>query len=439
MRAGRIAAIAAVVIGIGLGGWVLRGHDSARSAPPPPDPVIPVTGGVATAQDVPIYAEGLGTVQAINTVNVKTRVDGQIMRAFFTQGQEVKRNDPLFLIDPRPFQAALDQAKANAAKDQAQLAGAQRDLARYGKLVGSGFQTRQSYEDQQATVAQLQAAVQADSAAIETAQLNLGFAMIRAPIGGRTGALLVDPGNYVQGSAATPLVSITQVKPIFVSFTVPQDQTDRIRTAQPNGALSVGAYASDDKTEIATGKVTLVENQIDSATGTLKLKGTFENKDERLWPGEFVNVRLILAIRKDAITVPQRTVIQGASDSYVYVVKPDNTVERRTVDIAVTQDGLAVIGKGLALGEQVVIDGQYRLTNGAKVKPEAPKPDPAPPPVAAEAAPQTAHSKTRHSFELLSAISGATSSSSSSCGADTCTRLFRYLRSVCRSSKNPRS
>jgi multidrug efflux system membrane fusion protein len=203
MRTGRIAAIAAVVIGFGLGLWVLRSHQAAESASAaPPDPAIPVTAGTAKAQDVPIYLQGIGTVQAINTVNVKTRVDGQIMQTFFTPGQEVQQNDPLFLIDPRSFQASLDQAKATAAKDTAQLQGAQRDLTRFGKLVPSGFQTRQSFEDQQATVGQLQGSVQADNAAIEAAQLNLGFTMIRAPIGGRTGARLVDPGNYVQASAA---------------------------------------------------------------------------------------------------------------------------------------------------------------------------------------------------------------------------------------------
>jgi multidrug efflux system membrane fusion protein len=183
------------------------------------------------------------------------------------------------------------------------------------------------------------------------------------------------------------LVTITQTRPIFVNFTVPQDQTDRIRTNQTAGALAVVAYGSDDKTELGQGKVTLIENQIDTTTGTLKLKGTFENTDERLWPGEFVNARLILSTRKGAVTVPQRTVMQGATDSYVYVVKPDNTVERRTVQVAMSQDGVAVIETGLALGEKVVVDGQYRLTNGARIKVDPPKPDqPAP-------AAQTAHSK----------------------------------------------
>ena len=200
MRTRRVAAVTTVAICVGAGGWLLRGHDAAHSAAPPPDMAVPVTSGVALAQDVPIYVQGVGTIQAINTVNVKSRVDGEIMQAFFTPSQEVEQNDRLFLIDPRPYQAALDQAKANEAKNSAQLIGAQRDLDRYGKLVGSGFQTRQSFEDQQATVAQLQGAVQADQAAMETAQLNLGFTLVRAPFAGRIGARLIDPGNFVQAS-----------------------------------------------------------------------------------------------------------------------------------------------------------------------------------------------------------------------------------------------
>jgi multidrug efflux system membrane fusion protein len=195
----------------------------------------------------------------------------------------------------------------------------------------------------------------------------------------------------VQVSQNTALVTITQIKTIYVNFTVPQDQTDAIRTNQTKEPLTVVAYASDDKTELSRGKVTLIENQIDPTTGTLRLKGTFENTDERLWPGEFVNARLILSTRNSAVTVPQRTVMQGASDSYIYVVKADNTVERRTVQVAASQDGVAVIEKGLALGEKVVVDGQYRLSNGARIRVDTPKPDQ---PTPAAPAPQTAHGKT---------------------------------------------
>jgi multidrug efflux system membrane fusion protein len=331
-----------------------------------------VTAGVAQARNVPAYVEGLGTVLAINTVNVKTRVDGPIMRAFFTQGQDVAPNAALFLIDPRPYQAALDQSKGNAAKDAAQLQGAERDLARYGKLVGSGFQTRQSFEDQAATVAQLRAAVQADDAAIETAQLNLGYTMIRAPIGGRTGALLVDPGNYVQASAATPLVSITQIKPIYVSFTVPATNLNAIQQNQGTHQLDVDAYGPNDETLLGKGALTFIDNHVNTSTGTIALEATFANADERLWPGEFVTARLILAVRRNVITVPQAAVMAGPNGDYVYVIRPDNTVQRRTVQIAARQDGIAVISKGLVTGEKVVVAGQYRLANNVKVRLETP-------------------------------------------------------------------
>lgn len=372
MRTKRFAGFAAVLIGVGVGTWLILSHEPARSAaPPPPAPDIPVTAGTAQAQDVPIYVQGIGTMQAINTVNVKSRVDGAIMEAFFAEGQEVQQNDRLFLIDPRPYQAALDQATANAAKDQAQLQGAQRDLARYGKLVGSGFQTRQSFEDQQATVAQLQAAVQADQAAIETAQLNLGFTMIRSPISGRTGALLIDPGNYVQASASTPLVPITQLKPIYASFTLPATNLDAIRHNQTVHTLEVDAFGSDGKTLLGKGTLSFIDNHVDTTTGTITLKATFANADELLWPGEFINARLILSVRHNAITVPDETVMAGPTGSYVYVILPNDTVQRRDVALASRQDGIAVISKGLAAGEKVVVAGQYRLANNVKVKIEA--------------------------------------------------------------------
>jgi membrane fusion protein, multidrug efflux system len=366
-------------------------RDKARAAASAAPAAIPVTVGTAETRDMPVYVRGIGTVQAYKTVTVKSRVDGQIVKVPFEEGQEVKAGDPLFQIDPRPFQATLDQAIANKQRDEAQLAGAAADLERYGKLLGQGYQSRQSYDQQKATVESLKGSIAADQAAIETARLNLGYADIRSPIDGCTGSRQVDPGNLVQAGQNTALVTITQVKPIFVNFTVPQDQTDRIRTNQAAAPLTVVAYGSDDKTELGRGKVTLIENQIDPATGTLKLKGTFANSDERLWPGEFVNVRLILATRRDAVTVPQRTVMQGASDSYVYVVKAGNTVERRTVEVAATQEGMAAIETGLAAGERIVIDGQYRLTNGAAIRVDTARPDQTPPAAADQQL--TAHSK----------------------------------------------
>ncbi len=374
MRIARLALGLTVAAILALGGWAVLGRSAGESeAATPPDTSIPVTAGVAATRDVPVYAQGLGTVETINTVSVKSRVDGQIMRVFFTQGQEVEQGERLFLIDPRPFQVALDQAEAHLQRDAAQLKGAQRDLDRYGKLVGSGFQTRQSYEDQQATVAQLEGTVKADQAAIEAARLNLGFAVIQAPIAGRTGALLENLGSFVQAGAGTSLVSITEMKPIRVAFTLPADQLDAIRAGQTLHPLQVDALAKDGKTLLAKGTLSFIDNHIDTETGTIALKATFANEDERLWPGAFVNARMILATRHDAVTVPAPTVMAGPDGPYVYVIRPDNSVRRRPVQVVVRQNGIAVIGKGLQAGEKVVVNGQYRLANDARVRIEPPE------------------------------------------------------------------
>jgi multidrug efflux system membrane fusion protein len=350
---------------VGFLGWRLLHHSGDHKQA---TPAVPVIAGKATAKDMPVLVRGLGTVQAYNMVMVKSRVDGQITQVLFNEGQEVTAGQPLFQIDPRPFQAALDQAQANLQKDEAQLEGARLDLVRYGKLVGPGFQTRQSYDDQKALVGQLEGATKADQAAIETNKLNLDYAVIKSPITGRTGARLVDIGNFVQASQGTNLVTITQMKPIFVTFTVPQENLDGIRRAETSGPLTVEAYAGDDKTLLGTGKLTLVNNQVDTTTGTIQLKATFANDDERLWPGAFINAHLILSIRKDAVTVPAQAVMQGPNGTFAYVIKPDDTVQQTDVKVAATQDGLAVIDSGLRAGDPVVVDGQYRLTNGSKIK-----------------------------------------------------------------------
>ena len=335
---------------------------------------VPITAGTVAAADVPVLLNGIGSVQAYNMVTVKSRVDGQIVNVEFTEGQEIKAGTPLFQIDPRPFQAALEQAQAAKQKDQVQLANAESDLARYGQLVGPGYQTRQSYDQQKAQVAQLQASLKGDEAQINLAQLNLGYAAIRSPIDGRLGARLVDVGNMVRATDATGLVTIAQVKPIFVSFTQPQDTAHKIRERQAIAPLDVEAYGNDNTTLLATGKLTLIDNAIDQATGTIHLKATFANADERLWPGEFVNVRVVLNVRKGVPTVPAQTVQEGPAGHFAYVIKPDDTVERRDVEIGAVQDGIAVITKGLSPGEKVVVDGQYRLTQGARVRASAPKP-----------------------------------------------------------------
>jgi multidrug efflux system membrane fusion protein len=253
------------------------------------------------------------------------------------------------------------------------LAGAQLDLERYEKLIGTGYQTRQSYDNQKALVAQLQAAIQGDEAQIENAKLNLGYADIRSPIDGRAGARLVDKGNLVRSGDNTSLVTISEIKPIFVSFTLPQETLGDIRDNQNKTPLVAVAYSGDGKRQLAEGKLTMIDNSVDQSTGTIRLKARFDNDEERLWPGAFVSVRLILSVRKGASTVPARTVQDGPNGRYAYVIKPDDTVERRKVDVASIQDGIAVVTNGLTPGERVVVDGQYRLTNGARVKLSAPQ------------------------------------------------------------------
>ncbi len=329
---------------------------------------VPVIAGVVVAQDVPQYLQGIGTVQAFNSVAVKSRVDGAIVKVAFTEGQEVKTGDLLIQIDPAPYQAGLALATANKEKDEAQLATAQADLVRYGKLVGSGFQTRQSFEQQQGMVAQLQAAIKGDQAQIDTAHLNLGYTELRSPIDGRLGARLLDIGNLVRATDNVSLVSITQMKPIFVSFTLPQDDLDPIREEQKKAQLDVAALASDGQAELGVGKLTLIDNMIDQATGTIHLKATFPNADERLWPGEFVNLRLVLRVRHDVATVPAQTVQDGPDGHYAYVIGKNDTVERRAVQVSAVQNGIAVIDKGLAPGERVVVEGQYRLTDGTRIR-----------------------------------------------------------------------
>src|SRR6185437_7991067 len=297
-----------VVVILAALGWAAYSYTGGGHAAPsaPANPPVPVTPGTAEARDMPIYVRGIGTVQAFNTVAVKSRVDGQIVKVDFTEGQEIKAGDPLFEIDPRPFQAALAQANAAKEKDQAQLTSAEADLKRYSQLVGPGYQTRQSFDQQKGLVGQLHAALRADQAAIDNANLNLTYATIRSPIDGRTGARLVDIGNLVHATDNTSLVSITQLKPIFVTFTVPQNQLARIRKSAAAGPVEVQAVSADDQTQLAAGKLTLIDNQVDPATGTIRLKGTFDNADEALWPGEFVNTRLVVGTDKNAVTVAAR-------------------------------------------------------------------------------------------------------------------------------------
>ena len=376
MKRTAIAAVLTLALLAIVMSWVIDTVAPCAEAqsPPPSGPGVPVTAGTVASTDVPVFLNAIGTVQAYNMVTIKSRVDGQIVKVAFAEGQDVKAGTALIQIDPRPFQALLDQAMATKQKDEAQLASAQADLVRWAELVPQGVKSRQTYDQQKALVQQLQATVKADDAQIETARLNLSYADIRAPIDGRLGMRLVDAGNMVRAADAAGLVTISQIKPIFVSFTVPQENLHKIHEKQAGGALAVVAFGGDNKTQLAEGKLSVIDNAIDQPTGTIRLKATFANTDERLWPGEFVNVRLILMMRKGAPTVPAQTVQDGPTGQYAYVIKDDSTVERRQVEVATVQDGLAVIGKGLSPGEKVVVEGQYRLTNGARVKVEAAAP-----------------------------------------------------------------
>jgi multidrug efflux system membrane fusion protein len=378
MRKVAIVAVVAGIAGAAAAVWGLREvpEQAVAQAPPPAAPAIPVTGGTVVAADVPVYLSGIGTVQAYNMVTIKTRVDGQIVAVRFREGQEIKAGDPLFQIDPRPYQAALEQAQATKAKDEAQLSSAQLDLTRYSALIGSGYQTRQSYDQQRALVAQLQASTKGDQAQIDAARVNLDYTNISAPIDGRLSARLVDMGNIVHAADTAGLVTIAQLKPIFVSFTLAQTNLDAIRQHQAAGPLAVRAYANDATTQLSEGKLSLIDNSIDQATGTIHLKATFPNSDERLWPGEFVNLRLILDMRRGVPIVPSQTVQVGPNGNYVYVITADNKAERRPVEVAAVQDGIAVVSKGLKPGERVVVDGQYRLTEGARVRVEQTAPGP---------------------------------------------------------------
>ncbi|HUZ72314.1 MAG TPA: efflux RND transporter periplasmic adaptor subunit [Stellaceae bacterium] len=364
-----VGGIGALVLAAGIGGWVWSGHRTVRD--PPADPATPVNVGKATRQNVPVRIEALGTVQPIETVSVESRVNGQIEKVFFTQGQEVKAGAPLFLIDPRPYQAALDQAQGQLAHDQAVLQEARTDLARYQRLARQNAIAKQQAEDQAYVVQQDQGTVTLDQANLETARLNLAYCRIAAPAAGLTGALLVDPGNYVQATGGTALVTITQIKPIDVSFTVPESDLDEIRANQAKQPLDVEALSQAGR-PLATGKLSLIDNQANTATGTVMLEGTFDNGNEALWPGQFVSIRLVVATRANAVTVPAQAVMAGPNGSYVYVIGPDDTVARVPVTVAARQDGIAVIAKGLDGTEQVVTDGQYRLADKVKVTIVAP-------------------------------------------------------------------
>ncbi|GGF61054.1 hypothetical protein GCM10007301_21050 [Azorhizobium oxalatiphilum] len=372
----RVLWVVAAVVAI-AGGVMWRVGVSAQEQPAPSAkpqaPAIPVVAEPAKAQDMPVYASGIGAVQAYNSVTVKVRVDGELHEVLFKEGQEVKQGEVIAQIDPRTYKAALAQAEATKAKDEALLANARLDLARYQTLVDKNAASQQSLDTQKALVAQYQAAVQGDQAAIDNAQVQLGFTTIKAPISGRTGVRLVDEGNIVRTTDTTGLVVITQLKPISVIFALPQERLDEVRDAMARGPVAVEAFRRDGTTLLGEGQVALIDNQISADTGTLRIKATFPNDGLKLWPGAFVNVKVRVNTIHDAVTVPSQVVQRGPDGLYLYVVTTGNTVEKRTVTVASALGPTTVITSGLKAGERVVVDGQLRLTPGARVNVVPPK------------------------------------------------------------------
>jgi len=327
---------------------------------------VAVTTAIAVSQEVTRSVEGLGTVQAYNIVTVRVRVDGELDRIAFTEGQDVAQGDVLAQIDPRPYAAALEQARAAKAKDEAQLANAKRDLQRDEELNRHNFVAQRVADTQRALVAQLGASRQADQAMIDSATVQLGYATVRAPIAGRTGIRLIDQGNIVHAADSTGIVTITQLQPISVLFTLPQQSLSAVNQAQTLGAVTVVALDMDRKTELQRGRLAVVDNQIDAQTGTYKLKATLPNGDRTLWPGQFVNARVELA-HGSGLVVPSAAVQRNGNDTFVYVVEADQTVARRTIKLAQIEQDSAVIDAGLEEGTRVVVSGQEGLRPGIRV------------------------------------------------------------------------
>jgi multidrug efflux system membrane fusion protein len=362
-----VVALLLVSATVALYRLTVGGH--AHQGPAPPAAPVPVDAGPVTTRDMPIWLSGIGSVQPINMVTVKVRVDGQLDRVQFTEGQDVHASDVLAQIDPRPFQAQLDQALANRAKDQAQLTNARLDLGRASKLAIMGAGTAQNADTLKAQVAQLEATVQADQAMVDTARLNLEFCTVSSPLTGRVGMRLVDPGAIVHASDPNGLVTVTQMQPIAVLFELPQDDLPAILAGQSNGDLPVALEARDSSRHLADGSLVFIDSQVDQANGQVRLKANFANADRSLWPGEFVTARVRVRTDHSATVLPDRAVQRGENGPYVYVVQQDHTVVVRPVEPGSSVDGFTEILSGVAPRETVVFDGQSRLAPGVTVAP----------------------------------------------------------------------
>jgi membrane fusion protein, multidrug efflux system len=325
-------------------------------------------------QDVPVYLAGLGSVTAFNTANIKSRVDGQIMQVNFKEGQNVREGDLLIVIDPRPYQVQLEQMEAQIFRDQAQLRDARLNLDRYTTLIPSGSIAQQQVDTQKALVDQLDGTVRTDQAQIDNAKLQIVYCHITAPFGGRVGLRQVDPGNIVHAADTNPMLILTQLQPIAVIFTLPEDLLPSVAQRMKTSTLEVDALNRDDQTKLATGKLLTIDNEIDQTTGTAKLKAVFDNRDNQLWPNQFVNTNLLLETRRNSTVLPTAAILRGPQGTFVYSVKPDKTVEARTVAISLTQGNTTVVSSGLNPGDTVVTDGQDKLQTGSKIQPRAAAP-----------------------------------------------------------------
>jgi membrane fusion protein, multidrug efflux system len=362
-----------IFIGVGvlvLAGllWQVAGHPGFRSKAPPADVrPVPVAASVALQKDVPIYLEGLGTVTALYTVTVKTQVDGRLDSMYFVEGQRVKKGELIALVDPRPFEAALHQATATVARDQANLVNAKLNLERYDELSKQNLIAVQQATDQKSVVDQLAATVAIDQAQVETAKLNLAYAHIISPVDGVTGIRLVDPGNIIHAADTTGIVVITQLDPIAVIFTLPQDVLNAVSEQMAKGELTVDAFSRDGGAKLGTGKVLLIDNQINQTTATIRLKAVFPNPSAVLWPNEFVKARLLLTTKQNVIVVPTPAIQRGPKGIFVYVVGSDSSVSVRSVVIDTTQGDQTILASGVKAGETVVVDGQNQIRPGSKV------------------------------------------------------------------------
>ena len=362
-RIGRAALAVLAVAGIAGIYWYrgLDGAESGRAATAPGRPAVPVTVVAATRRDLPIYLTGLGTVQATLSVGIHSLVEGTLQEVRFTEGQRVKNGDILAKIDPRPYQAALDQAKAKKAQDEAQLVAAEKDLARFITLAQKSFETQQNLDLQRAKVDQLKAMIEGDAASIEAAQVQLDRTDIRAPSDGRVGIRLVDPGNTVHASDTGAIVNLVLVQPAAVVFTLPAQALDDVRRAMGHGTVEITAFDQDNRVPLSVGKLLLIDNAIDAATATIRLKAVFANDDERLWPGEFVNARLLLETRSDALAIPSAAIQRGPQGLFVWIATADNTAAVRPLRVGPTTGDLTIVDSGLEEGDRVVTDGQYKL------------------------------------------------------------------------------